>query len=972
MNTTQFLSTVLGDDGFYCVCGIRTKDNKLVQKFYSSIDSVNDSALNFDHEGYDAYFGLGTFVEDTNRKAENVSQMRAFFLDIDCGEGKPYPDKAHGIVALQGFCKKLSLPIPTLVVDSGRGLHVYWTLVDPCTKQAWLPVATRLKMACTENGFEVDPAVTSDMARILRVPGTHNFKSTPPSEVKVLGGINAKVTLEEFSALLPHEGLIPTLQEREYTKEDRENAKNLLNNNLEKKFTNILVKTAAGKGCAQIDRAIKQPNALSYNDWTHVLSIAKHCDEPEAIHIVSSRYAHYSANETEKVADSLHSPHLCTTFEADNPAGCVGCPMRGKINTPIKLAYEIREATGEDNVIEIPLGNLQPSAVPADSGLFAEGADEEEIPTTVKYTIPTYPKPYFRGGNGGVFLRSRNKDGEIEEIEIHDKDLYLTKRILDPIDGPSFEFKHHTILEGIVTFVVPGTSTTSKEKFREEMGKNDIHLMRPELLMHYIQAWIKELQGTKDSIDARTQFGWTKEMQSFVVGDREIFVDRLEENPPSAFTAKYMHMFKKRGTLDGWKDAVKFYERPDMEPHQFMVATGFGSPLMKFMPNSNGFINHFMSHYSGYGKTTGMIVGASIWASPEEYIMVGESTDNGIWNRAEVMKNLPIYVDEITNLDASKVSNICYAITGGKQKTRMTSGGQNKERYSGEAWSLIMSTNGNKSLVEIMTAEKELPKGELQRLIETELSRMDIPQEDTHALNMGIKKNCGHAGEVLMQEILKNTAAVEKMLFKLRAIIIKRVGMTDQNRNWSAGAACTVGGAIMAKRCGLWNIDVDALLDWTVEQMKTMMARDRDLDLDIEKLVKEYFFEKQGSILRIKSTDDARRTDGSGLGVLITPDKTPFYSWVGRYEDDIRRLYLLPTPFKKWCKNRDAPYPAIVKGILSELGGKHERIKLGRGTTVQGVGSTYVISLVFDSEDGEEYDGTPMPDNLESLYESPN
>jgi len=150
-----------------------------------------------------------------------------------------------------------------------------------------------------------------------------------------------------------------------------------------------------------------------------------------------------------------------------------------------------------------------------------------------------------------------------------------------------------------------------------------------------------------------------------------------------------------------------------------------------------------------------------------------------------------------------------------------------------------------------------------------------------------------------------------------------------------------------------------------------MMAWDKQLDLDVEKLVKEYFYEKQGAILRIKSTDDARRTDGSGLHVLIEPDKTPFYSWVGRYEFDIGRLYLLPTPFKKWCAKRGAPYPEVVRGIIALLGGKNERIKLGKGTAIQGAGSTYVLSLVFDSEDGEEYDGTPIPKNLESLYEPP-
>ena len=87
---------------------------------------------------------------------------------------------------------------------------------------------------------------------------------------------------------------------------------------------------------------------------------------------------------------------------------------------------------------------------------------------------------------------------------------------MDPIEGPSFEFKHHTILEGIETFVIKGTDLTSKDECRKALGKNDIHLLKLDNMMNYIQAWVEELMR-KPRVEARTQFGWTEDMQSFVV-----------------------------------------------------------------------------------------------------------------------------------------------------------------------------------------------------------------------------------------------------------------------------------------------------------------------------------------------------------------------------------------------------------------------------------------------------------------------
>ena len=55
METKQFLQRVLGD-GFYCVLALG-KDRR-IQKFYSSVDEVINSANSLDEQGYEGRMGF--------------------------------------------------------------------------------------------------------------------------------------------------------------------------------------------------------------------------------------------------------------------------------------------------------------------------------------------------------------------------------------------------------------------------------------------------------------------------------------------------------------------------------------------------------------------------------------------------------------------------------------------------------------------------------------------------------------------------------------------------------------------------------------------------------------------------------------------------------------------------------------------------------------------------------------------------
>jgi len=112
MKTSNFLAHVLGDDGYYCVFGAKAATKQRVQKFYTDIDRLVNAAIDLDGNGFDAYFALATFETDESRTKDNAKQLRALFLDLDCGEGKDFADKSAALLALRDFCKAVKLPRP--------------------------------------------------------------------------------------------------------------------------------------------------------------------------------------------------------------------------------------------------------------------------------------------------------------------------------------------------------------------------------------------------------------------------------------------------------------------------------------------------------------------------------------------------------------------------------------------------------------------------------------------------------------------------------------------------------------------------------------------------------------------------------------------------------------------------------------------------------------------------------------------
>lgn len=158
---------------------------------------------NFDTQGQEAYFALARYIAHTSksgkspgRQGKYATTVKSLWLDLDCGEDKAtagdgYASKKMAAEALRNFLTTHGLPMPSYMVDSGGGVHVYFAMTEEVRAEVWQPVATKLKDLCIASKFLADKSRTDDIASVLRPPGTHNHKSkygTPrPVVIKYTG-----------------------------------------------------------------------------------------------------------------------------------------------------------------------------------------------------------------------------------------------------------------------------------------------------------------------------------------------------------------------------------------------------------------------------------------------------------------------------------------------------------------------------------------------------------------------------------------------------------------------------------------------------------------------------------------------------------------------------------------------------------------------------------------------------------------
>ena len=918
---TEFLSLVLPplqEGECYCSWG-NDAQGDIKQKFVSSIEELSAEADKLVKDNFNSFFALAKFGSaDQGRYATNAVALKSFFLDLDCGEDKPYPDIDSGLVALKSFCKATNLPRPT-IIKSGRGAHVYWILDTEISRTDWKPYAERLKQLCVEHGFKADPAVTTDAARILRVPNTMHLKDIlNPIAVEVLLASPA-ISLDDISPILaPTDDILKAIEKSEFRR-PMDAVTMALMGSSQSRFKTIIVKSAEGSGCNQLLHIYENQTTIEEPLWRAGLSIAQQCvDRDRAIHMLSKNHPDYNPEDTNRKANETKGPYTCETFKKLNPSGCEGCTL--KITSPIQIGKEILEAEEEQSVMEI-----EPIT--------------KELRT---YTIPKYPYPFFRGKAGGVFVRKKAEDEEFEDL-IYPYDFYVVKRMSDPDHGETILLRLHLPKDGVREFIMPLTAVLAKEKFRDTVASYGVTVLgkKQDELMSYVTKWVEELQLTSGAEQAHKQFGWLENESAIIVGDREIRATEIAYSPPSAPTLPIVPLFQPKGDFHVWKDVVNAYSRDGMEARAFAFFMGFGSLLMRFT-NLDGFLLNLLSRESGSGKTTVLHSINSIYGRPKELLMSPKDTYNFRMQRLGTMQNLCATLDEITNMPPEQMSNQVYDVTSGKGKNRMKSQ-ENAERLNHAKWALGLVSSSNRSVTDSLLSIKSFPEGELMRILEPHVKPDPYDDPAWSKQHFGrLMTNYGHAIEPYAQALVGQLPMVLAKMAQIQAKVDTHAEIKSTERYWSAMATIAITGGTVAKTLGLHDINVQPVFNYAVNLIKDTRLRNREYMFDSDEYLGGFLQRHFNETLVINGNRDGR------TGLEHGPIREPRGALTIRYEPDTKLLYVVVKSYRDDCAKNFANFEESLSPYRKSnalVGMKKKRMTAGTVANTQAA----VNAIWFDT-----------------------
>lgn len=165
------------------------------------------------------FFTGNIMIPNKNRSQENTSVLNDIYLDFDTNHGSslflsPLDAYYQMVDYIESYNQKnrgsFCIPKPSLVVNTGRGLQCHWFLSPVlATKNRfdlWRAIEEKLALLFKE--YHCDPSVTTDYARLLRLPYTINTRANSLTEVLYFDG--ERYSLSDFKRMLFGDNQAPT------------------------------------------------------------------------------------------------------------------------------------------------------------------------------------------------------------------------------------------------------------------------------------------------------------------------------------------------------------------------------------------------------------------------------------------------------------------------------------------------------------------------------------------------------------------------------------------------------------------------------------------------------------------------------------------------------------------------------------------------------------------------------------------
>ena len=283
---------------------------------------------------------------------------------------------------IEKMCVAIGLPLPSLYIGSGNGLHVYWRMVDPMTIDEWQLGSDKLKAAMQQHKIKADHGITVDAARILRPPGTKNYKDPAnPKDVVILPSSEQSYSLQQFMGALTK---IPNISLATVGGKAVASAPNSIYDQFtggQQKAPPVDVR-AIGQFCPTLGHEFATHGAATPEPLWALVAMACVFDEKpnETFHIASYAYPSYDINEAMTKLAAKQAAQArgagwpsCQSFATNGGVHCATCPHLPAGKSPLNLMHLVHQAQAQAQAAQAqanpgtytpPPGMLHPKFLP--------------------------------------------------------------------------------------------------------------------------------------------------------------------------------------------------------------------------------------------------------------------------------------------------------------------------------------------------------------------------------------------------------------------------------------------------------------------------------------------------------------------------------------------------------------------------------------------------------------------------------
>lgn len=775
------------------------------------------------HRPVNIYHANATFHSaDDGRKQSNARYFKALWLDLDVQKkkGPSYGTQEDAGKEVARFVKEAGLPKPTLVVSSGKGVHVYWVFDQAIEADRWQPMADAFKTLTKKHNVLVDLSVISDKARVLRPVGTtwHDVKEkseqTYPVEAKWINQkddlyspeylesilLTADTTVEEELPTRSRLGMDTSANEALYAHEE----------SLDYGGSDPY---RIAKECGQIARFQQSGDLPSYDIWRLCVGVLIYAEGgKDLVHEWSANgFIGYTFEETQQKIDTWRASGAsrCATFRSFDPQGpCASCANR--CNSPIALGYG---------------GGAKPV-------VFRNEAGKPE-----EFTPVTFPDDAKIGQDGKLYVKVMENVGSKREPDYvpvwkvgASLPFYITSLVVRP-DGKQesdvvFFPRERQLREFILSHEVVQDARALSRVL------NSVGLFgNAKILGDFIVSYIDLLKKQVSDTHTYQQMGWIGQ-DKFLIGNRLITPTGSKNVRVNGNMAPKADLFEDEKPGQEWVDGVdKLYNLPNGEPYQFALSAAFGSVLVPILDAEefNGIPVALTSDESGYGKSTVCKIALSAFGRVErnKNVLTGDEVSSGaVEVQCSTFNNVPHLFDEMTNKSGPETSHILYMLSNGVARARLRQDGT--PRPASPPWRGVSFITGNKNIFQKLTEARVNPEAAQMRVFEIPLENYPKLDSLVHAsdfieLTNSVRSGYGEIASIFIRHVMDHREQVYKDLWQ----VVNMVSSQNKDRHgkerfYIYTVACTLVAAKILSELGLVGFNLKRLAAWSLRHMASM------------------------------------------------------------------------------------------------------------------------------------------------------